>query len=285
LLLVRSTNRLLTSASRKFYIVMTVCILLARQRTGTGALGSTLDQHPSIRYFGEVFHSDSMGNPPNYFWHLAQLIKQDINYSLPVKSEEKFSSYLEFLEEFAQSPVSLIDIKYSSAHHFDGVWRWRGILETPELLKLTSQFKVPIIHLTRRNHLKAFVSGLLAEANKVWHTMSSDQVKRRTIHLDPNRTLNVIKKTELEVSHMIDFLKQDRQDVFSIDYDELFSNSGDLSPIVAERLSAFLQVSPFEKTKPVWVKQTSNQLQDVIENYSEIVTLLRETPFGWMLRY
>src|ERR1700737_1095076 len=101
---------------------MAVSILLARQRSGTGALGSCLDQHPMISYVGEVFHDDSIDRPPNYFWFLIKSLQSDPSVALPNSNGKRLDAYLAFLESQGKKPNILIDVKLRSLHHFNAHW-------------------------------------------------------------------------------------------------------------------------------------------------------------------
>lgn len=154
---------------------MTLFVLLARQRSGTGALGSTLDQHPSISYLGEVFHHDAMDRPPNYFWFLQNLITEKPELAFPDAGPERWDRYAEYLCSMSKKNYLLVDIKYASTHHFNQ--HWLGVGEAPTLFSILKTRGVPIVHLTRRNYLKVYVSGKLAEANGVWHARKAEQLR------------------------------------------------------------------------------------------------------------
>ncbi|MGE0683529.1 MAG: hypothetical protein AB7P69_21845 [Candidatus Binatia bacterium] len=260
---------------------MKVCVLLARQRSGTGALGSVLDQHPSFRYLGEVFHHDAIDRSPNYFHFLKQQIELDPNFALPGSGETRFTSYMERLDQLHPEKLKIVDIKYRSTHHFNGYWH--GILEQPALFRLITKFEIPVIHLTRSNYLKTYISGLLADQNKIWHARATDTIEHKYIKIDTRMAIGFIRQTAQEVDFMTTFLKKTPK-VVTVDYDELFSADGSLSDLVNHKLQHFLNVSPLQKTKPAFVKQTSDDLREVVENYAELADALRETPFGWMLR-
>ncbi len=41
---------------------MKYALLIASQRSGTGALGSVLDKNQHIKHLGEIFHPDDLGD-------------------------------------------------------------------------------------------------------------------------------------------------------------------------------------------------------------------------------
>lgn len=259
---------------------MTFCVMIAKQRTGTGALGSVLDQHPSISYVGEVFHHDAVERAPNYFWFLRNLVEKDPGMILPDSNVRRFELYSEYLESRKGRLSTVVDIKYSSLHHFNA--HWLGIQEPPTLFRILRNKHIPVIHLNRRNYLKAFVSGRLAELNNEWHARSQDQVTIRSLGVEPQSCMRFIRLQESENTRVKRILENHPR-LLDLEYAELFDDAGELKGEAAESLANFLQVSPFEKRRPVQIKQTSNDLAQVVENYGELAATLRESPFAWML--
>ncbi|HYM36181.1 MAG TPA: hypothetical protein VET48_12330, partial [Steroidobacteraceae bacterium] len=72
--------------------------------------------------------------------------------------------------------------------------------------------------------------------------------------------------------------------LLELEYSELFDEAGELRATVAEQLADFLQIEPFKKHKPAFVKQTPEALRNVIENFDEVAKVLDATEHAWMLR-
>lgn len=259
---------------------MTLCIMIAKQRTGTGALGSVLDQHPSISYLGEVFHHDATDKAPNYFYFLRDLVKQDPGMILPGSNARRFELYSEYLEARKGRLRTVVDIKYSSLHHFNA--HWLGILEPPSLFKILRGKNIPVIHLVRRNHLKTFISGRLAELNNEWHAKSEDQISVRSLEVDTQACLRFI-KTEVSENVRLRRILENHPRLLDLEYAEMFAEGGKLRDEAAAALADFLEVEPFRKKRPAHIKQTSNDLTSVIENYDAVAKALGPTPHAWML--
>ena len=95
-------------------------VLVARQRSGTGALGSVLDQHPSLEYIGEIFHPGNFEKEKNYFTFLRNIVAEQPDRTHPDRNHENL---MEFVAR--QSPYGnncMVDIKYSSLHHLSSTW-------------------------------------------------------------------------------------------------------------------------------------------------------------------
>jgi hypothetical protein len=260
---------------------MALGVIIARQRSGTGALGSVLDQHPSVSSLGEVFHHDAIDREPNYFWFLRNLIERDPDMGLPAAHGKRFTLYADFLKARTQKAHTIIDIKYSSLHHFNGYWL--GILEPPAIFQILRGRKIPVIHLGRKNHLKAFVSGQLAQLNDEWHAKSQDAITIRNLIVDPPACLQFIRTMKREYERVRKILEKHPK-LLELEYSEIFDEAGELRAAVAEQLADFLQIAPFKKRRPAFVKQTSGALRDVIENFDELAKALDATDHARMLR-
>lgn len=73
---------------------MSICCLIANQRSGTSALGSIFNQHPRLRYFFEIFHDAHIGHDMNYFTFYLEKVRQDLRNSLPDANVKIFQEYL-----------------------------------------------------------------------------------------------------------------------------------------------------------------------------------------------
>ncbi|MGH6889583.1 MAG: hypothetical protein ACREHF_10345 [Rhizomicrobium sp.] len=259
---------------------MPLNVLLARQRSGTGALGTVLDQHPDIKYMGEVFHHDAIGRPPNYFWFIRRKLEKDPDIILPNEGPRRFDSYAKFLQNRCPRTHAVIDIKYASTHHFNG--HWVGVGEPPTLFKILAARAIPIVHLLRTNYLKAFVSGRLAELNGVWHARKGTEITVRNLHLDIRACLWYIEKQTKQEALIRDILKAYPKRI-SLTYEDIFTEDGALKESVAEQLAIFFGVTAFVRRTPVTVKQTSDRLRDVLENFDAVGEALAKTPYAWML--
>jgi len=259
---------------------MSLCMLIARQRSGTGALGSLLDQHKDIKYLGEVFHNDAINNEPNYFNFLQGLIAQDNLFGLPGNAEGKLDKYIEYLNGYSVKNNKIIDVKYRSLHHFNGYWH--GPTDCPVIVDLARKINLPIIHLTRNNLLKTYISGQLADINSVWHARDKSELKIETVTLDVNKTLSWLNNIDYEVEKMRFFLRN-YSNVIHIEYEQLFRSNGVLTDVVSKKIETLLNVTDVEEAKSVFVKQASDNLEKVIENYREVEFKLSNTKFSWMM--
>lgn len=251
---------------------MSICMLIARQRSGTGALNSILSQHENIVCVGEVFHPNNLSSDKvNYFnWFNNEAYKIK-NSDIILNNEKNFNDYLLFLENMFPNKKIIIDIKYRSLHHFNG--GWFSPLEEPCIFRFIRKLEIPCIHLTRNNFLETFVSGRLADMNRVWHTKTTDELKYNSIKIDIKDLQRYIDFTSKEVSFVKDIFRRIKKSC-TIDYKELLVNNK-LSKEARKKLEGLLNCSSLAEFRTPFIKQVA-ALEDVIENFSEVQLFLEK---------
>lgn len=259
---------------------MGVVVMLARQRSGTGALGSALDQQDQMRYLGEVFHNDSIDREPNYFWYYQQLVRDDPSMALPGAALKRLTGYFEYVESYSGAGSTVIDIKYSSTHHFDGYWR--GWLGRPGLLNWLRDLDIPVIHVTRKNLLRVYLSGELAEANKVWHATPNTHLEHRAVTINPRHLKNRMRAMQQE-SDLVASQLRGHPSLVTIDYAAMFDEDGQVGPRALSEIGEIAGVGHLKPVRPVFSKQVSTDLREAIANYEEVEVALLDTPFNWMV--
>ena len=255
-------------------------ILLARQRSGTGALGTILDKHSQIKYLGEIFHPGNVGSAHNFFTYKLEAVKKDPELMLPERGLELLNGFLEWKAEVIKDQLPVIDVKYSSLHHLTSPWLEPAA--RPALLTHCINHRLPIIHLTRENYLHGFVSGRLAEANKVWHARSETEIKVTSVEIDTEVLLSSFRQTRASVELVRHWLGK-RHFVYEVEYANLFTPDGNFSDDVRVELEDLLDIDAFTDTTPVFVKQNKAPLTESIKNYEQVFDALKDTEYVWML--
>ncbi|WP_136660983.1 hypothetical protein [Nitratireductor sp. XY-223] len=254
-------------------------LLLATQRSGTGALGSVLDQHAQLKYLGEIFHPDNIGDAGNYFTFFRDLVRDDPDRAMPWRLAENFHEFVEQKNARFPGKHIVIDIKYRSLHHLNQ--GWHGLSEMPWVIRYARQSKMPIIHLTRRNFLESFVSGRLAEANEIWHTSDPDAAKVKSVVINIRQMCNYIRGMEEEVNLMTRWTRG-YDKLVHIDYGDMFGPAGDVKEIHTDVIAVAFSVDAFKNRAPSFVKQAPANLERSIENYELVKSALAGTPHEWM---
>ena len=261
---------------------MKIGFLFARQRSGTGALGSFLDKHPQIAYLGEVFHPDNVDTDPwNYFRFLrdAEISRQDLVQ--PGAQPKLFARYADLLRTQFGDKVVVLDVKYRSLHHVQQ--DWKGLFEPPWMIAEARRTDAPVIHLKRDNLLETFVSGELADLNQLWHTADEKRIRRTTCPVDIGRMSSYLVAMEREVVQVSDWLDGMGRAV-TFDYAEMIDAEGRVAEEIAARIAAAFEIGPFGDRSPGFVKQAPAQVKDAIENFPLVEKALSGTQYAWMLR-
>lgn len=267
-------------------------ILLARQRSGTTVLRSVLEHHPDIHCLPEVFNAnpspyDTSRFPDVYFF---DWLEANARPSVPAvlrsrdAMAELFDAYMEFLRARSDKRFVIVDVKYNSAHHFDGPWR--SLNELPLLFELIEQRRVRVMHLVRSNYLRTYLSLRRAQTTREYYVPveSGGTAADPTLRLEPEEVVRAAEAYEHEDRLVIERFG-DYELAAGLEYDDLFPVMG--APPAAEVLAAiagWLGLEPdFPDPEPAFRKQNVRTLRESIENYDEVAAALTGTRFEYCL--
>lgn len=283
-----------------------IIVMLARQRSGTNPLRSVLDKHPDICCIPEIFNTNPTADydlevATNYFRFVerhyrgrsvAEVLSMD-------DASELFSAYLEYLRCFSDKRYVLVDVKYNSTHHVRHAWRF--ISEEPLLFTLLKDNGVRVLHLTRSNYLRYYVSEQKAQATNRWHAFDAEVVGHEAwfvrrhkdqssrpgdlrIRLDVDDLMRTLRLCRLENQAVTDSFR-DYDRVLSLEYQDVFPTSG--GPMAETALSAvadWLGVpAELPERRPSHKKQSDLPLDQTVENWDEVVQALGSTEFAGLL--
>lgn len=254
-------------------------LLLARQRSGTSALGSIMNKHPNLFYPGEPFHIGHANKGTSFFYFKGQMIQQDPSSYLPDRDPELLARFIGQINQRYNS-TPFLDVKYNQTHFLNGV----SYLPTqqPWIVRHALDSHFPVIHLTRKNQLKVFVSELRAKLTGIWHAKTDVKVENDAVVVDTTRLLHHIKTSD-DVMNMFAGWMQNRANTFTIDYDDLFGADGHLSQMAVAGIQRISKLRNLENLTPEFVKTANNDLTKAIANYDEVSKALTNTPYAWML--
>jgi len=265
---------------------MAIVVLLARQRSGTNALGRALDTHSQFAYLNEVFHDGParVGEPETpltkfNFFNFCRT-PAGLQLSHPLDSAERFVAYIEYINKASAKNYSVLDVKYNSI--FNVVAPWLGPVETPTLFTLLAKSNVPIVWLTRRNLLKTFVSFRTAELSGNIHRTKDTEETNATIYVDLAELRSFITQKTEEDARIASFVA-DYDPILCLEYDHLFQSDGVLAPGSSAALERFLNVDELHGISTPLRKLNTRPLREIIENYHEVEQLITRTSNAWML--
>ncbi len=247
-------------------------ILLGRPRTGSTLLQTLLDSHSQIRVFGELFALYSLPG-----WGIEPALKSPeataLIQSEPIKFLELhlFSSIPRQLVASPFKPhLRVVGFKlfYDQAHEepWQVVWSWAK-----------DRKDLKIIHIKRRNILKAHLSQRRAQVSRSWISASlggNDKKEENDLrlYLGYEECLRAFSYTR-EQEALCDSIFRGHQKIDVI-YEDLSNDwKGEI-----DRVQEFLKV-PRELLKPRTLKQAKVPVSIEIENYLELKGRFWGTPW------
>ena len=236
-------------------------VILGTGRTGSTFLQSLLNSHSQIVAFGEIFQSyDAIR------WDYGSYRKDAPRRQLSACQDDP----VRFLEThvFAKFPrgISAVGFRlfYTHAQHprQTGLWSY-----------LSKCVDLKIIHLKRRNVLRAYLSHMTASVSGRWKELSGksgdDSI---SVHMDLDACLQKFIETRTqEKKHDSLFANHQKIELF---YEEL---SRDYTTEM-QRLQQFLGVE-YEQVVPATHKQARLPLSLAISNYNELKQGFKGTPW------
>jgi hypothetical protein len=267
-------------------------VMLARQRSGTNALRDVLDSHADIYCLPEIFQSQPSPKAhleveTSYFNFLDEHRPRVKEIFTSAEAQERFFlEYMEFLRSFASKRYMLVDIKYNSAHNVDGPWR--DISGEPTLFEYIRQNGMRVLHLTRKNYLRFYLSWVKTNLTGKYHLHASGALASPRVEegltVDIEDLLFRLGLCQSEDRLVIRNLGgYDRY--LAIEYEELFPRiggppSGEVLGHIAEWLGI---ADDFPKTEPRYRKMSALPLSKAITNYEEVAAALRGTELEYVL--
>jgi LPS sulfotransferase NodH len=222
-------------------------VILAAPRSGSNMLCTYLNSHSEILCHHEIFNPDGIF----YALHLRAT-----SFGLG-SIEERDSDPLAFLNRVWREDFGRLCVGFKLTHRQNEAVFY-SVLRDATVKKIILQ---------RKNRIKRFVSFLIAEKTGEWEAYGqSDRPERPTkVEVDLSALYNHIELNNAYYSEVEDILRSSGQPFLSIAYEELLA--GDLK----EQLLGFLGVATnVEALKVQSVKQNSNDLRDLISNFSEL---------------
>ncbi|HET6628896.1 MAG TPA: sulfotransferase [Woeseiaceae bacterium] len=224
--------------------------IVADLRTGSTLLATSLDEHPQIRCYGELFHSKELpDNRIEGFDRLGASAEAILERSMQARGVE------------ACGFKAMIFLPLPSTTHWADAWS--RIRELPELR---------VIWLTRRDRLAQYASAEVVRHTGVFHPHDNDRVyrpeHRPVIRIDPDEFRSWVRERDAQLRRRREMLHG--VPALDLDYETL---TGDWERSTA-CIQRFLEVDvePLVQQKK---KQERRPLADVIANYAELADRLR----------
>lgn len=225
---------------------MTPFVIAADLRTGSTLLSTSLQHHPEIRCYGELFHTEDF--PDN---QLEQYDRHHLDAREVIQKAFAPEGYK------AIGFRSMVFLPFPSRPGWADVWE-----------RLSEMENLHVIYLTRKDHLAQYASLLVAQETGIFHPPPDDPIlkpeNRPTITITPEELTWWIEEREKLYTRRREQLRG--KPSFELEYECLIADWTEVMHEVQE----FLGVTPtaLEKMKD---KQERRPLSAIITNFDELV--------------
>lgn len=236
-------------------------IIFGIQRTGTIYLMRILDSHPQIFCIGEAFQDiDTPCHHQVQIPRFQTFIKKSIIHRALFLIQRRRLVY-EYLDNIYTS---------LSSDAFGFKLMLNQYENYPELSEYLKTRNYRIIHLIRKNLLKTHISQIRASRTGVY--VARKLQRQIKINIPTNSllySLTDLKRKNLAIENYIKNLKLP---CFTVYYENLQQNNNELNLILE-----YLEVDDTVDLSPKTKKITSDDLSTVVENYDEVVAILKNS--------
>lgn len=214
--------------------------IVGNPRTGSNYLLDGLKSSPSIRMYHEIFAS-----------HNREVGKD-------------FDKVLSTVFQYESKSIRLIGFKVFYNHLTEDEWK-----------KLRALKDLKIIHLTRRNRLRTVISLEIAFKTGQWTKSGhSGQPQEKRVTLDP---LKLIRRLEqIEEGEAVTRSRFSDRQILEIVYEEMVQSPRE----VFSAVGAFLGVDGIDPDQIRLKRQNPESLEQLIINYDQVESVLRNTRFA-----
>lgn len=230
---------------------MTPIITIAMQRSGTKFFGGSLNAGSLYCTRGEVFHPALIEE----FGISRYLERKKLNlFGLDYNGFcSFFDSYFSYLQSLDESRGVHIDVMYNNLGALVPIWTYPGERGVPPFIKYAKSRGFPIVHISRKNMLDAFISDAVASARGLFHTFDDGNVARDVeIELDVRKLKKTI-TSNLQARDLVEFSLEGYKKSISLQYPYFIENNAvaigeDVIDRVFGCTGELFGVSPYRKT-------------------------------------
>lgn len=219
---------------------------------------------------------------PYYFEYLESAVREDPAKSHPDAAYGLVENYFELIgrQMVADGRTALVDVKYSSLHHADAVWRSPG--KRPEMVYLFKDRKYPILHLRRRNLVRLAFSLARAIESKQYVAGQHRDVSKVSFDLDIRLTLKSLeelKENDDLICRWLNMVGGKRLDLF---YEDLFEEHPG-SPFRRKPFEQIAELLGLDEVNfdlvPKTKKLAPQDLREEVRNFDELEAALAGSEF------
>jgi len=215
-------------------------MIVANARTGSNYLLDGLKTSPAIRMYHEIFASHNR------------------------EAGKDFEKILSTIYQYESRSTQIVGFKVFYNHLTDAEWK-----------KLAARTDPKVIHLTRRNRLRTAVSLAIAFKTGRWtQAGKSTGLKDKRIRLDRSKLLKRLE--QIEEGEAATRARFSDRSMLEVVYEELVQSPRNVFATVG----AYLGVDDIDPGKIRLKRQNPEGLAQLIVNYDEVESLLKNTGFS-----
>jgi LPS sulfotransferase NodH len=201
------------------------------------------------------------------------------------EAEKQLLAYVKYLHATGKHGVKAFgfDIKYNQLRSIAPTYE--SLCALPVLVQFIKESGTRVIHVVRENVLQAALSEMVAESRAVWHHTGHEEIERK-VRIDCGRLLRNMLERRAD-RQIFASVMEGHSRMITCEYDRL---SRGLAMADAEgnlvgtdnplfEVADFLGVKPAFRDSKKLRKIANRPYRDVIENYDEVVRLVRRTEF------
>lgn len=252
-------------------------ILLATQRTGSSWVQETLNSHPNLKVYTELFIAGSRGMP---LWEPNDIEFLNTYWETHARRPRRLTHHywtVRYLQRvFDQPGWAAVGFKYM----------YDQVRHTPPVLAYAAARRIRVVHLIRRNLLDVVISNQRALHTGIFH-MAADgrppipwapaELDRTRFRLDPGQVLGELHRLERERELARRWLRATRTPTVEVEYEALLADPRRFGDILS-----FLGAEPAELSSGLRKIGTEPRAA-VVENLPELEAALAGTPFAGFL--
>lgn len=255
-----------------------IVFMIARQRSGTNALNSILDQHEDICCTWEIFHPNGKQKKELNFYSFLNLYS-DSYTKIATNLCTIFDEYIKNICATLKQNVIIFDVKYNSLNNINSVW-YSHFHEIPTLINYIINHNYCILHLTRKNYLNQYISHIRANLTEEYvhknHNLNDDIQFRINLN-----DLQYFIKASMAEDLFYKNLLANYKNYCQLDYYELFHDDC-LSKYCLDILHNFLQVNGLDNIKAKYKKIIKDKA-DCVKNINEVRQFCKKNNFEYFL--
>jgi LPS sulfotransferase NodH len=254
--------------------------IVGRQRSGTTVFRELLKVEGAYDC-DEIFHGD-LTRPNRFYAYVLERVREDPKHIHPERHGELFREFIKSTNAKADGKPLAIDVKYFGLNLIPAREDIDG--RQPFIFNYLANSRSWVVHIIRKNKLRIIVSEKMAQKTAVWSAVEAHQLvtKKPKLRLECDEVIPLIRKLIDQDEHVERLLKS-ISNLHSLIYEEMFSGF-EFSKETMAVAESVMGRSGLQRT-PRNLRMNPEPLTELIENFEDVIEVLKNTEFAWMLEF